>query len=165
MWSIELYTVGILTISTSGSSGNRVDKSGPTLRDMISSEDFNVTLEKIIPDDFELITATLINWSELTNLILTTGGTGFGKDDVTPEATEKILDRKSIGLSELMRRETYKFSPMSSLSRGISGTLGSCLIINLPGSPQGAKESLSVIQNLIPHILETMSQQIENHTN
>ena len=159
-----MYSVGILTISTSGFSGTRNDQSGPQLRDIITSEHFNVTLETIVPDELKVISNTLIEWSMKANLILTTGGTGFGKDDVTPEATEMILDRKSFGLSELIRRETSKFTPMASLSRAVSGTRENCLIVNLPGSPNGAKESLEVILNLIPHILETMSHHTEDHS-
>jgi molybdenum cofactor synthesis domain-containing protein len=130
---------------------------------MINSDEFNVTLEAMVADNLNAITNTLLKWSKNTNLVLTTGGTGFGKDDVTPEATERILDRKSFGLSEFIRRETSKYTPMASLSRGVSGTVGNCLIINLPGSPQGAKESLEVAITLIPHILETMSHHTENH--
>jgi len=136
-----VFTVGILTISDKGSRGERQDKSGEAVRQIISRLDVSIPNYDIVPDERELIVQKLVKWADEDSLdvIITTGGTGLGPRDVTPEATFAVVDRIVPGFAEAMRAETFKDTPMSMLSRAVAGTRGKCLIINLPGSPNAAE--------------------------
>ena len=143
--------VAILTISDSAWRGVRGDLSGPAVARRVRKLGWRVVLRKIVPDSFPIIRRTLLAWSHLVDLILTSGGTGLSSRDVTPEATESVLDRDIPGLGELMRRSGLRYNRFAPLSRALSGTCGRCLIVNLPGSPTGAVQSLNAVARLLPH--------------
>jgi molybdenum cofactor synthesis domain-containing protein len=156
-----MFTAGILTISDKGSRGERQDKSGEVIHEILSSMDVRIANYDIIPDEKELITKKLVQWADKdkVDVIITTGGTGLTPRDVTPEATLTVVDRVVPGFAEAMRAESLKKTPMAMLSRAVAGTRGKCLIINLPGSPKAVRECLEVIQSALPHAVETLKGQ------
>jgi molybdopterin adenylyltransferase len=144
--------VGILTVSDKGARGEREDRSGPAVREMIETAGGEVARTKIVPDERDDIRAALIAWSdEGLDLILTTGGTGFSPRDWTPEATKSVIEREAPGLPEAMRRASAEKTPTAMLSRAAAGIRGSTLIVNLPGSEKAARESLAAILPALPH--------------
>ena len=144
--------VGILTVSDKGARGEREDRSGPAVREMIEAAGGEVARTKIVPDERDDIRAALIAWSdEGLDLILTTGGTGFSPRDWTPEATKSVIEREAPGLPEAMRRAGAEKTPTAMLSRAAAGIRGSTLIVNLPGSEKAARESLAAILPALPH--------------
>ena len=151
-------TVGILTVSDTCSRGRAEDGSGKALAKLVQEAGWKVEVRAVVPDEAREIRAIMKEWADdlRLSLILTTGGTGAGPRDVTPEATEKLLERALPGLPELIRREGVKSNPRAALSRGLAGIRGKTLIINLPGSPRGAAESFQAVAGLIPHALEVM---------
>ncbi len=153
-----MFTVGILTISDKGSRGEREDESGAVIREMITEIGAQVTHYEIIPDEKDAIGGKLIGWADQSkmDLILTTGGTGLGPRDVTPEATGVVIEKLVPGISEAMRAESIRITPHGMLSRGISGILRKTLIINLPGSPKAVRECLEAILPALPHAVETV---------
>ena len=157
----KMFTVGILTISDKGSRGERQDKSGEAIREIISSMDVRIVNYDIVPDEKELIIEKLVKWVDEDDLdvLITTGGTGLTPRDVTPEATLAVVDRVVPGFAEAMRAESLKKTPMAMLSRAVAGTRGKCLIINLPGSPRAVCECLEVILPALPHAVETIKGQ------
>jgi molybdenum cofactor synthesis domain-containing protein len=156
-----MFTAGILTISDKGSRGERQDKSGVTIREIISRVDTRLLNYDIIPDEKEAIIEKLVRWADEDKLdvLFTTGGTGLTPRDVTPEATLSVVDRIVPGFAEAMRAESLKKTPMAMLSRAVVGTRGKCLIINLPGSPRAVRECLEVILPALPHAVETLKGQ------
>jgi molybdopterin adenylyltransferase len=156
-----VFTVGILTISDKGSRGERQDKSGEAIREILSTIDVSVVNYDIVPDEKGLIVEKLVNWADQDNLdaVFTTGGTGLTPRDVTPEATLAVVDRVVPGFAEAMRAESLKKTPHAMLSRAVVGTRGKCLIINLPGSPKAVRECLQVILPALPHAVETLKGQ------
>jgi molybdopterin adenylyltransferase len=148
----------ILTISDKGSRGERVDGTGPAVREILEKNDYQVDYYKIIPDEQQLIEAELKHiCDELKiNLVLTNGGTGFSKRDVTPEATRNIIEKYVPGIGEVMRASSLKITPKAMLSRAIAGIRGESLIINLPGSPKGASENLEVVIPALKHGIEIL---------
>jgi len=157
----KMFTVGILTISDKGWSGEREDKSGEAIRQILSRLDVGTVNYDVVPDEKKLIAQKLTKWADEDSLdvILTTGGTGLGPRDVTPEATLSVVDRVVPGFAEAMRAESLKKTPHAMLSRAVAGTRGSCLIINFPGSPKAVCECLEVILPALPHALETLKGQ------
>ena len=157
----KMFTVGILTISDKGSRGERQDKSGEAIREILSSMDARIVNYDIVPDEKELIVEKLVKWVDEDDLdvLITTGGTGLTPRDVTPEATLAVVDRIVPGFAEAMRAESLKKTPMAMLSRAVAGTRGKCLIINLPGSPRAVCECLEVILPALPHAVETIKGQ------
>ena len=153
-----VFTVGILTISDKGSKGEREDMSSVMIREMLGGSEAQVKRYEIVPDEKDIIAGQLIQWagSGDLDLILTTGGTGLNPRDVTPEATLAVLERLTPGFSEAMRLESLKKTPLGMLSRGVSGTRGKTLIINLPGSPKAVRECLEAILPALPHAIETL---------
>ncbi|OHB79143.1 MAG: molybdenum cofactor biosynthesis protein [Planctomycetes bacterium RBG_16_55_9] len=150
--------VAILTISDTCSEGKRTDLSGQAIEDMLPATVFEVCEKIIIPDEYRTIASTLRDFSDrkAIDVVLTTGGTGLGPRDVTPEATTAVCDRMVPGLSEILRSESFKKTPNAVLSRGISAMRENTLIINLPGSPKAVRECLEVILNILPHAVEMM---------
>ena len=159
-----MIRVAVLTISDSTSRGQREDRSGPAVREQVEQRGWIVTMTAVLPDERNAIASRLIGLTgaEAPDVILTTGGTGVALRDVTPEATRSVLEREIPGLGELIRSEGRKSTPYAVLSRGIAGTRGRSLIVNLPGSPQGAVESIEVIADLIPHIVDLLHGKTEH---
>ena len=158
------FLAGVLTVSDKGARGEREDTSGAAIREMLSTLDVTVERYEVIPDDRASIAQRLIAWADDDglDLIVTTGGTGLGPRDVTPEATREAIDYEAPGLAEAMRLEGLKHTPMAMLSRAAAGVRGRTLIVNLPGSPRGVRESLSVLLSVLPHALETLRGQTEH---
>lgn len=146
----------ILTLSDKGSRGERVDESGPALAAWLKERGIETVQTRIIADDYEEIVAVLAEWSDAdaADLILTTGGTGVSPRDVTPEATQQVVERVIPGLGELMRLRSLEKTPMASLSRAVAGIRNQSLIINLPGSPRGALENLEAVWPAVGHAVE-----------
>lgn len=153
-----MFRVGILTVSDKGHAGERHDASAPELAGMLESRQYEVQHFQIVPDEHEAIVAALVDWSdrEKLDLILTTGGTGFTPRDITPEATLAVAERLAPGIPEAMRAAGLAQTPHAMLSRGLAGLRGGTLIINLPGSPKGARESLAAVLPALPHALEKL---------
>lgn len=153
-----MYRVGILTVSDKGHAGEREDTAGPELGLLLDKQVFQVATTSLVPDEHEAIVAQLVDWSDTDrlDLILTTGGTGLTPRDLTPEATLAVAHRLVPGIPEAMRAFGLTKTPHAMLSRGLAVTRGCTLIINLPGSPKGAKESLSAILPALPHALEKL---------
>jgi len=149
------YKAAIITISDKGSCGERVDTSGPALKDMLQQE-YDVGEIIIIPDEVDIIASTIKRQvDELgIDLVVTNGGTGLSKRDVTPEATRMVIEKDLPGFAEVMRAESYKITPTAVISRAVSGIRKESIIVNLPGSPKAATECLSFILKAIPHALE-----------
>jgi molybdenum cofactor synthesis domain-containing protein len=146
----------ILTLSDKGSRGERVDESGPALAAWLKERGVDTVLSQVIADEYDQIIAVLTQWADAdaADLILTTGGTGVSPRDVTPEATQQVVERLIPGLGELMRLKSLEKTPMASLSRAIAGIRNQSLIINLPGSPKGALENLEAVWPAIGHAVE-----------
>lgn len=155
-----VLSLGILTISDRSARGEREDASGPLLADIVRSKGWKVVYQDIVPDDFRLIKTTLIAWcdSKEVDVILTSGGTGFSPRDITPEATQAVLERVAPGLAEAMRAFSLRATPHAMLSRATAGIRGRTLIVNLPGSPKAARENLAVILPILPHAVQLLSE-------
>lgn len=153
-----MIKVAVLTISDTCSEGNREDVSGQTIVDMLAKETFEICDRKIVPDDFERIKEALKSCcgNSSVDVVLTTGGTGLGPRDVTPEATDSVCQKMAPGFGEIMRIEGFKKTEKAILSRGTAGVCGKTLIINLPGSPKAVRESLEVILDVLPHAVKML---------
>jgi len=153
-----MIQVVVVTVSDSTVAGQRADRSGPALRERVEALGWSVQAQELVPDERDQIAAVLRRWSDSRQalVILTTGGTGVAMRDVTPEATRDVIEREVPGLGELMRAEGRKATPFAVLSRGVAGLRGQTLIVNLPGSPKGAVESLDSIAKLVPHIIDLL---------
>jgi len=159
-----MIEAAVLTISDSASAGTREDRSGPAVRERLEQLGWQVSVAEVIPDTAVEISrrlAALADGSQVS-AIFTTGGTGVATRDVTPEATRAVLHREIPGLSELMRAQGRQATPLAALSRAVAGTRGKVLIVNLPGSPKGAVESLDAIVELVPHVLELLRGRTEH---
>ncbi len=155
--------IGIITVSDRSSRGERDDLSGPEIRKWSEKMNFTVAEEIIIPDEADVIKNTLIDLSDKgLDLILTTGGTGFAPRDVTPEATRAVIERQAPGFAEVMRMRSLQITPHAMLSRAVSGIRKNTLIINLPGSPKGARENLEFIESAIPHAIKLLKNQVKD---
>jgi molybdenum cofactor synthesis domain-containing protein len=157
-----MIEVGILTISDKGARGEREDQSGKVIEKIVKKIEGEVKYYRIIPDEKEIIQDELVKAVDKLHLdlILTTGGTGLGKRDVTPEATLAVIEKEVPGISEIIRSESFKKTNRAILSRGVAGIRKNSLIINLPGSPKGAKESLEIILKALPHGIEIIKGEI-----
>ncbi len=156
------FSAAVVTVSDSCSRGGREDRSGPAVAQLLEKLKFSVTAREIVPDDKIQIQNLLIRLAREVRFIVTTGGTGIAARDVTPEATLAVCDRVLDGVSERMRSEGAKKTPFAALSRGVCGVRGKALILNLPGSPAGAVDSLQSVAELIPHALELLSGKTEH---
>lgn len=150
--------IAILTVSDRSARGERPDASGPALAQAAQQQNWEIVRQAILPDDLAAIRDLLINWcdSAETDIILTTGGTGFSPRDVTPEATQAVIERSAPGLAEAMRQASFQVTPHAMLSRAVAGIRKRTLIVNLPGSPKGAVENLQVILPALPHAVQLL---------
>ena len=157
-----MIKIGILTISDKGARGEREDISGKVIEEVVKKINGEVKYYRVIPDEKEIIQEELIKAvdSLCLDLILTTGGTGLGKRDVTPEATLAIIEKEAPGISEIIRIKSFKKTNRAILSRGVAGVRKESLIINLPGSPKGVRESLEIILDALPHGIEVLKGQV-----
>ena len=149
----------VITVSDACSRGERKDESGETLVQLLREAGAEIVATRIVPDDLEPLANILKDFADLSevNLVITTGGTGFSPRDNTPEATLQVIERAAPGLSEAMRMETLKHTPMAMISRGVCGLRSGALVINLPGSPKGVRESFGVIKPVIAHAISLLS--------
>ena len=161
---IQEAKAGVLTISDKGSRGERQDQSGVIAAEILEQQEFIITNRKIIPDNLKQIKETLIEWVEKDelSLIVTSGGTGLSPTDVTPQAMLEVIDYQVPGIAEAMRTESLKTTPHAMLSRAVAGVRGSCLIINLPGSPKGVKENLSTVLPDLKHAVSKLNGDISD---
>jgi molybdopterin adenylyltransferase len=149
-----VWEAKVLTVSDSVSRGTRQDRSGDELDALLSRSGFDVVERRTVPDGVAPVSAALAELStSFTGLVVTTGGTGFSPTDLTPEATRAVIEREAPGLAEAMRA----VSPPGRLSRGVAGTVGQCLVLNVPGSPPGAVESIEAVIDVLPHALELLA--------
>ena len=149
----------VVTVSDGVTHGTRVDESGDLVESMLREAGFDVVERDVVPDERSRIEALLLELADAKAipLVVTTGGTGFGPRDVTPEATRGVIDREAPGLAELMRREGLAKTPLAALSRAVVGSRGGTLIVNLPGSPKGVRESLEAALTVVPHAVELLA--------
>lgn len=158
--SAEIRAI-VITVSDRCARGETVDESGPALVELLHEMGAEVTAAIIMPDDLEPLADKLRAYADdpTVNLIITTGGTGFSPRDNTPEATRDAIEREAPGLSEAMRAQTLSQTPMAMLSRGVCGIRSGALIINLPGSPRGVRESFAIVKNVLPHAIALLAGQ------
>ncbi len=151
----KAFKAGVLTLSTKGAKGLRKDESGELVVQMLRDQGYDVICKKLIPDDCTLLAETLIKWVDKKglSLIVTSGGTGLSPMDVTPQAMEQVIEYPVPGMAEAMRAYSLKKTPHAMISRAMAGVRKSCLIINVPGSPKGARENLSVVMPALDHAL------------
>lgn len=153
-----MYRVGIITSSDKGAAGEREDLSGPAIRELLPKEQYQVVSYRIVPDDKEELVKEMIRLCDESgcHLVLTTGGTGFSRRDVTPEATIAVAERMAPGISEAIRAYSMTITKRAMLSRAVSAIRGNTLIVNLPGSPKAVKESLGYLLDTLPHGLDIL---------
>lgn len=153
-----MYTVGIITSSDKGYIGEREDKSGAVIKEIVENAGFKVEKMIIVPDENEMLKKEFIYMSDelKVNLILSTGGTGFSKRDITPEATKEIIDREAPGICEAIRMYSFQITKRAMLSRAVSGIRKDTLIVNLPGSPKACKEALDFILDELKHGIDIL---------
>jgi len=159
-----MIKVAILTLSDRASQGLRKDESGEIIKEMIKDLNAELIEYEVLPDERDLIKERLIALSKEADLILTTGGTGVSPRDVTPDATREVIDYEIPGMAEAMRQEGMRHTPFAMISRAVAGVRGRTLIVNLPGSPGGVRDCLSVIRDVIPHAIEKIKGSKEECT-
>ena len=153
-----MYTAAVITVSDKGFAGEREDTGGPLVKEMLENAGYSVIHTEIIPDEMDMIEKALINAADNLDIALcvTTGGTGFSPRDITPEATEGVLERRTPGIPEAMRAESMRITPMGCLSRETAGIRGKTLIINLPGSKKASVENFSAVIRPVKHGIEIL---------
>ena len=158
-------SAAIVTVSDGVTAGAREDRSGDAAERFLRDAGFEIRRREVVPDERERIEPLLRSLAddERVDLVVTTGGTGFGPRDVTPEATRAVIDREAPGRAELMRAEGLRATPMAALSRAVSGSRGSTLVLNLPGSPGGCRDGFAVLQPALRHALELLAGEQTAH--
>jgi len=162
---VDPIRIGILTTSDRASRGERDDTSGAAIAELMATLRAEIVEKAIVPDERNRIVQVLSDWvaGGSMDLIVTTGGTGLAPRDVTPEATRTVIEREVPGIAELMRAEGRKRTPYAMLSRGVAGVVGSTLVVNLPGSERGVRESLTPLLDLLPHAVELVRGFSDDH--
>ena len=161
----ETFRAAVLTVSDSCARGERNDLSGPAVERELQQHHFSVIETRIVADDHAAIQKAIVDLARKARLVVTTGGTGISARDVTPEATRSVCGRMLDGVAERMRREGEKKTLFSTLSRGVCGVCGASLVLNLPGSPTGAVESLQAVIDVLPHAIQILAGKTEHMTN
>jgi molybdenum cofactor synthesis domain-containing protein len=161
----ETFRAAVLTVSDSCARGERNDLSGPAVAKALQHHHFLVVETRIVADDHGAIQKAIVELARKARLVVTTGGTGISTRDVTPEATRSVCGRMLDGVAELMRREGEKKTMFAVLSRGVCGVCGASLVLNLPGSPTGATESLQAVIDVLPHAIQILSGKTEHMAN
>ncbi len=159
------FSAAILTVSDKAAAGQREDTSGAAIRELLTSIGIEVARYEVVADEQDIVAARLREWADggVAQLIVTTGGTGLGPRDVTPEATKAVLEYEVMGIAEAMRAEGLRHTPMSMISRAMAGVRNRVLIINLPGSPKGVRENLVVVLPVLQHALELLAGERSEH--
>jgi molybdopterin adenylyltransferase len=153
----------VITCSDAASRGEREDRSGPAVRDLLESKGYEVDAVVVVADTIEFIATAIVDGTEAGNqLVVTTGGTGIAPRDLTPDATLRVCERVIPGFGELMRATSLQKTPMASLSRAQAATRGTALVVNLPGSVNGAIENLEAVLHLIPHAIDLLAGKTEH---
>ena len=153
-----MIRAAVITVSTKGARGERVDESGPALREGLVVAGIDVVHHDLVLDDVERVAAAIVAATDAgANVVLTSGGTGLSPNDLTPEATRRVIDREAPGIAEALRARSLAVTPHGMLSRGIAGSRGAALVVNLPGSPKAARESLDVLLPVLPHAVELLA--------
>ncbi len=161
----EAFRAAVLTISDSSARGERNDLSGPAVAKTLQDYQFAIIETRVVADDHGAIQKAIVDLARKARLVVTTGGTGISARDVTPEATRSVCGRMLDGISERMRREGEKKTPFAVLSRGLCGVCGTSIVLNLPGSPNGAVESLQAVIDVLPHAIQILSGRTEHMAN
>jgi len=154
---VTALTAAIITVSTKGAAGKRVDESGPAIREALEAAGIRVVHTKLVSDGVTPVGNAIREASQKANVVITSGGTGLSPNDMTPEATRRVIDREAPGIAEALRAHSLTKTPHGMLSRGIAGTLGAALVVNLPGSPKAARESLEVLIPVLGHAAELLA--------
>lgn len=148
----------VITVSTKGAAGERVDESGPAMRDGLVAAGHEVVSATLVADDVAKVANAILDAVRVgANLVLTSGGTGLSPNDVTPEATRRVIDREVPGIAEALRARSVEKTPHGMLSRAVAGAVGATLVVNLPGSPRAVRESLEVLLPVLPHAVELLA--------
>ena len=155
-------TAAVLTVSDSAAQGTRADASGPAVAEALKEKGFTVIATRVVADERSAIEGALVELTAAARLVVTTGGTGVAARDVTPEATRAVCDRLVEGLAERIRSQGARATPFAALGRGVCGIRGRSLVVNLPGSPKGATESLAAVMDLLPHAIEVLDGRTEH---
>jgi molybdopterin adenylyltransferase len=161
----ETFRAAVLTISDSCARGERNDLSGPAVAHSLQEHHFSIVETRVVADDHAAIQKAIVELARRARLVVTTGGTGISARDVTPEATRSVCGRMLDGVAERMRREGERKTPFAVLSRGLCGVCGTSVVLNLPGSPAGAVESLQAVIDVMPHAIQLLAGRTEHMTN
>lgn len=157
-----MKTAAVLTISDSCANGERQDRSGPAVAELLRQNGYEIQQQRIVPDEQDVIEQALISLAQVAQLVVSTGGTGITPRDLTPEATRAVCSKLVDGIPEKMRAEGSRQTPLAVLSRGLCGVCGQALVLNLPGSPEGASQSLLSVIDILPHALDLLAGKTEH---